>query len=255
MNSRVTKERFIYMYTGKLNDDEIHSLVKKGIDNYILSTGKKLSERRYDLVINVVEDKEYQKKGFAYGWISDIGLFNALIGKNEDGTERISYEDDPDWEEPDDIPVKVTLDMDWSSLVEEECPQIKIELPGLIEVESYYDEEDKKHTLDFFGASVPERYGYKNEIYSTNIPKFINENFLENVFSKFCTDDTLHSIKKKKVKYPIIQIFEKNGKRNCQIEFSPLDRNLAPFILTMNKKLRYGTGKRDIIFFTQSKKK
>lgn len=256
--STIKKDRFLYIWSGKLENDQISSLIRRGIDRYIVSTGIRPKKRPYVLLVNTIEDKNYEKKGIAYGWISDVGLFNALIGKNEDGSSRTQWIDDPDYDS-DEETVDLNQVEDWGTIAMSGPQQIKKEDPPLITVESFLDDQNIERHLSFFGASYPERSGMKNEIYSTNIPKDISENFLKNVFSKFCTDHSTHILKKKKeikkIIYPLIQIKEKEGKRNCQIEFSPLDKDLATFVLGMTKKLQYGHSKRDIIFFSQSKKR
>jgi hypothetical protein len=253
------KDRFLYMFTGQLENDEISRLVRKGINRYIKKSGQK---RPYQLFINAVEDKNYQKKGYAHGWISDTGLFHALIGNNEDGSSRVTYEDDPNWEEPEDD-IELTLDgMNWGEMAfQEECPKIRIEEPPLIEIDSYLDKEGVEHTIDFFETAIKEKHvkGRKNELYSNNLPHFIDEKYVRNVFKKFTTDKTIHikKVKKERVKieYPTVKIFEKEGRRTCLVEFSPIEKNIAAFINTMTKKLQYGNSKKEIIFFSHSKKR
>jgi CRISPR type I-A-associated protein Csa5 len=76
---------------------------------------------------------------------------------------------------------------------------------------------------------------------------------------KFTTDKTIHikKVKKERVKieYPTVKIFEKEGRRTCLVEFSPIEKNIAAFINTMTKKLQYGNSKKEIIFFSHSKKR
>jgi hypothetical protein len=255
--STVKKDKFLYMYTGKLENDQISSLVRKGIDQYIKSTGKTLKERPYSFIVNAVENKEWQKQGFAFGWISDLGLFHALTGKNEDGSSRVEYIDDPDYDSADEEDVDLNTLEDWGSLATNEPEKIRVEHPRLIKVDSFVDEEGTTRNLDFFEASYKEKSGMKNEIYSYNIPKPITEKFLQNIFQRFCSDNTAHFIKKQKkhVKYPIIEITGKGDTRDCRIEFSPLDKNLAMFVLGITKKLCYGHHKHEIIFFSQKKKR
>jgi len=245
------------MYTGKLDNDQISSLVRKGIDQYIKSTGKTLKERPYSLLVNAVENKDWEKKGFAYGWISDLGLFHALIGNNENGSSRVEYIDDPDYNSDDEEEVDLSTLEDWGSLATMGPQKVRVEHPSLISVESYVDDEGVTRTLDFFGATYKEKYEMKNEIYSTNVPKELNENFLRNTFDKFCSDRSTHFIKKTKkhIQYPIVELNERAGICNCRIEFSPIDKNLASFVIGLTKKLQYGHGKKDIIHFSQSKRR
>lgn len=255
--SSLRKDGYLYMYTGELNNDEITKLIREGIDEYL-----KDSPRPYEVIVNAVEDREFKKMGFSYGWISDRGLYNALLGKNEDGSSRVTIEDDPDWEEPEDSEPDLTLGgANWGDMaVWDDCPKIRIENPPLITIKPYLDKDKEEHTIDFFEAVVKYKSGLRNEIYSTNIPKIISEKYLHRIFDRFGTDQTVHIQKDKRTKerksitYPLIRVNEKDGKRNCQIVFSPLDKDLAQFALLMTKKLRYGKNKSDIIFFSQSKK-
>lgn len=257
--SELTKDKFLYMYTGELEADQVVRLVRKGLDKYLSTLPKEEREARkkYDFIVNVVEDKNYNKKKFSYGWISDLGLFHVLLGNNEDGSSRVEWIDDPDWVEPDgDVNLELGSGMDWGETIWSECPKIKKVLPPLITIDSYLDKDNEEHTLDFFKAKLKYKSHTKNEIFSRDIPDCISINFLMNVFKKFSMDKTKHFIKKKKeyVEYPIIKFSEWNGKRNCTVEFSPIDQDLAPFVLSITKKLCYGHTKREIIHFSQSKK-
>ena len=262
---KVRKERFLYMYTGELENAETQKLIRDGINEYD-------PDRKYELIINVVEDKEMKKKGFSYGWISDCGLFNALVGKNEDGSSRVTYEDDPDWSEPEETET-LTLGsgLNWGDSVWNECPKIRIEKPPLIKVSPYIGKDGEEHTIDFFETSCDDvfkdrqsgkTYMLKNEIYSLNIPECVTEKYLIRIFSKFTQDKSEHKIKVKgdkkefiKVIYPQVKInINKKSERNCQIVFSPIDKDLAQFVLTMCKKLNYGKKKHENIFFSQSKR-
>jgi len=255
--SELHKEKFLYMYTGELDADEISAFVRKGIDRYLLSLKDEGKIRKYNFIVNVVEDKDYKKMKFSYAWISDSGLYHVLLGRNEDGTSRVEFIDDPDWEEPDtDTVLTLNSGLNWGETVWDECPQIRKESPPLITIDTYYDEDKEEHTIDFFPAKLPQKSFSKNEIFSKDIPQGITSNFLLNYFKQFCNDNSEHFIKKKKehVTYPLVKFGTWNGKRNCTIEFSPLDKDLAPFVLSMCKKFRYGHNKKDIIFFSQSKR-
>ena len=266
---KVRKEQFLYMYTGELENHEIQKLIREGIKNYA-------PERKYKLIINVVEDKFKKKGGFSYGWISDKCLFYALVGKNEDGSSRVTFEDDPDWSEPEEEPESLELgsDLNWGESVWVECPKIRIEKPPLISTSPYMGKDKEEHTIDIFETScndvftdrhTKKTYMLKNEIYSIKIPKCITEEFLHERISIFCQDTSEHKIKKKgkegkrkeytSVVYPQINInVNHKEERSCQIIFSPLDKDLAQFVLTMYKKMFYGKKNHENIFFSQSKK-
>jgi len=266
---KVRKERFLYMYTGELESCQIQKLVRDGIKKYD-------PDRVFEFIVNVLEDREGKKRGYSYGWISDKGLFYALVGKNEDGTSRVTYEDDPDWSEPEEeISFDLGSDMNWGDSVWDECPKIRVENPPLIKISPYMGKDNEEHTIDFFETSCDDvftdrrtgkTYMLKNEIYSLKIPECINEKYLLRIFSRFSTDKSVHQVKvknkgekKKKehvnITYPQVKInVNQKGEKNCQVIFSPLDKDLAQFVLTMSKILNYGKKKHENIFFSQSKR-
>jgi hypothetical protein len=263
---KVHKEHFLYMYTGELENAEIQKLIRDGIKNYA-------PKRKFKLIVNVVEDKFKKKRGYSFGWISDKFLFYALVGKNEDGSSRVTFEDDPDWSEPEEESETLELgsELKWGESVWSECPKIRIEQPPLISTSPYMGKDKEEHTIDIFETTCDDIftdrntkkvYMLKNEIYSLKIPKCITEEFLYDKISKFCQDTSEHKIKKKGKKkeyitvvYPQINInINSSEERSCQIIFSPLDKNLAQFVLTMSKKMFYGKKDHENIFFSQPKK-
>ena len=267
---KVRKERFLYMYTGELENHEVQKLIRDGIKDYD-------PDRKYELIINVLEKKDGEKRGYSFGWISDTGLFYALVGKNEDGSSRVTYEDDPDWSEPEDSePLTLGTGMNWGDSVWDECPKIRVEKPPLITVSPYMGKDGEEHTVDFFETTCDDvftdresgkTYMLKNEIYSLRIPECVTEAFLMKTFKRFTCDRKEHKVEVKKKKgekgkkkyitvtYPQIKInVNQKGDRNCQIIFSPLDKDLAQFALTMHKILRYGKKNHEKIYFSQSKR-
>jgi len=250
----ISKEKFLYFFTGKLDNAQVVEMIKNSLEKYFKENGGK---RDYRLIVNTVENKEYEKQGYAFGWISDIGLYNVLIGLNEDGTER--FEEKIIQEASENF---TDLSQDWGTLaLETDEKTEKIVLPPLIKLDPYVDEEGIERTVDVFKTIVREKNGFKNELYATNLPKEITLDYLERNFKVFGEDKTIHISKKrengekktKKLQFPLIKITEKNGKRNCTITYSPFDKNMATFVLTIFKKMRYSRDKTKLIFFSQSK--
>lgn len=100
--------------------------------------------------------------GYSYVRVQNPEVYNMLIGKNPDGTERVEYIDDPNWQPPakasvieDEIDFETfmsapTNNKSWAELMdeEEEMKPAKIRqlLPPLMKLPSYqYDQEQIKH--------------------------------------------------------------------------------------------------------------
>ena len=74
---------------------------------------------------------------------------------------------------------------------------------------------------------------------------------------KFNKDDIYHYDKKRKrkFKYPMVELKNKGKYNDCLISFSPFSSNTASFVLTIYKKLEIvKDNKKYLLFFSQSKK-
>lgn len=101
--------------------------------------------------------------GYAYIWVSSTQVYNAILGKNLDGTDRIVYENDPNWSPPEksleeaihELKVEFSdpdvkgVSGSWCDMVDAEdeinqqyeCPKIKHDQSPLVKVPGYtYDE-------------------------------------------------------------------------------------------------------------------
>ena len=100
--------------------------------------------------------------GYAYVWLSSQRVYNAILGKNLDGSERIVYNDDPTWTQPEKSledalntqdstknmshPLRDIVDEEQEIRQRYQCPQIKQDLDCLVKVPGYrYNETQMKY--------------------------------------------------------------------------------------------------------------
>jgi hypothetical protein len=236
-----------------------------------------------DIYVNVVENKDGRKFGHTYAWISNREVFNALIGKNFDGTSREEEVEDDEWEEPS-LPLEEALveaNGDWGLEAEiedrYEASTKLIKLPPIIVPPGIkYKPEQKKLlnvTEDFgfielFPARITVRTeeSRSNSLYSSCLPDWVSEEMLFNFFKRFSSDKISHKGKSNKTfYYPIVNVtkntnqskWSSNGKSfKAHINFSPLDKYIAYFISNLARKIKLknpNTGKYEMIFFSQSR--
>ena len=101
--SKITEECFLKIDSGLLTHRQISTGVLKilnELNELIILNDKDSSIKDCDFFINVVENKEGEKFGLSYFWIKNKIVYNILLGKNIDGSDRIERIDDPDWKEP-----------------------------------------------------------------------------------------------------------------------------------------------------------
>jgi len=274
--SKVSEEGFLFIHSGVFDREQIELNLSACI--------KKLDCGECDMYINVVENKDGMKFGHTYAWISDTKIYNALIGKNFDGSDRYEMVDDENWKEPEEDMDDLIDEAgdDWGLIGEiesrYECPKIKVDQEPLVVPPGIkYTEKQKKmlETEDDFGfiEIYPARVTIRTEenkinaIYSSCIPDWVNENMLYGFFKKF-NKDSRHHIDpktKKKFQYPKIIISKNKTKSkwrinesssNIQIIFSPLNKNLSYFLINVIKKIKITnpkTNKDEMLFFSQAK--
>ena len=270
--SKISEEGYLFIHSGILE--------KEQIEKCFLSTLEYLSEN-YDksfeeckMEINVVKNKEGKKYGHTYGWVSDLRFYFALIGKNFDGSERVELIPDEKWAPPDKDYEEafVNCSGDWGDEDEIEesykRPNIikKIDpiitLPAIKYTCSQLEEINKESEygfLEVFEVRQTKKSGKTNTLFSNNIPRWMDEKILNNYFSKFNNDITIHCDKKKKKKfqYPVISVKTKNDNVSyCTVTFSPLYPNTCSFLINICKRVIFEKeNNSDILFFSQSKEK
>ena len=275
--SKVSKEGFFFIHSSVFDTEQIEQTIKFCI--------RKLGRdpEKCSIYVNVVENKDGQKFGHTYAWISDREVFNALIGKNFDGTLREEEVEDDEWEEPS-LPLEEALleaNGDWGLEAEiEDRYEVStklIKLPPIIVPPGIkYKPEQKKLlnvTEDFgFIELFPARITIRSEetksnsLYSSCLPGWVSEEMLFKFFKRFSSDTIAHRGKTNKTfYYPIITI-TKNTTQNkwssrgtsfkAHINFSPLDKYIAYFISNLARKIKLknpNTGKYEMLFFSQSR--
>jgi hypothetical protein len=154
----------LYVETGLAKRSQVVDAFKEAID--ILEIPCKFR-------VNLVLDRDGQKLGHAYVWITSKKVINALLGKNYDGSDRTEMIDDPDWTPPT-IPLDEALEAlnmsssesstgSWADevcetdvYVEYTCPKISRALPPLTTIPGYnYDADQLKFIRQHEGDDAP----------------------------------------------------------------------------------------------------
>lgn len=220
-SSKVYEKGYLYAYTGDLDKNEIYKVINTAL--------KPILGRNIRIEINVVKNKNYQTCGHSYLWTPEIDVYELLCGKNPDGTERIEYIDDPDWEPPEEI-----LDLkevsDWGKLSLSEPIKIKIKLDPLFEFETIND-----YKINVLPAFWEEDNNFENAIVCTKVPIWVTNEMLLRRFKHYEQDKNEHFLKKEKKKFTYPIVYRK--KEWFKIKFSPLHSKTAFFVINMTKKV------------------
>jgi hypothetical protein len=216
--------------------------------------------------INIITKQDGTTFGYGYIWVQDKKLYHLLLGKNEDGSERIIEEDDENWS-PDSsvqeqyknwITKGIPQGMSWFDCTEIEDdflrkltpPKTKKFLPPLIIVPPFnYDDQQKLNdqtkksdSFIFKPASISSKDTsvITHKLFCPSLPSDVSESILKNIFDKFSTSTTKVSIndngkKINDLSYPIITI-EKKKNTIAIISFDP-NTNDGLFALLMTRKV------------------
>lgn len=273
--SKISETGYLFIHSGVLENNQIEECLKDSIN--FLSENFDTDFKNTKIEINVVRNKEGKKYGHTYAWVSNDSVFNALIGKNFDGSDRIEMMEDEDWEPPEED-YDTALEAaggSWAMMTEigdkYRCPLIEkkleplVTLPGIRytpEQEREVGGESKIGFLEVFDTKLSEKFGKLNTIFSDNIPEWITEEIILDMFSKYNRDDTVYMEKKTRNRftYPIVKIKKKKNfkeeRRFCTVTFSPLFKNTATFLINLVKRIEVEhEGKKTLLFFSQSKSK
>ena len=257
---KLTESGYIFIQSGVLNQSQLEFLISNSID--IITNNFNTGE--CDFHINVVTNKEGKIFGHSYGWISNIKVFNIMVGLNIDGTERYEEVEDENWSPPENDEQKAMEGItSWSDLTEieesYERPMIKVKqeplfiFPGIKHTEEQFKNTGQE--IGFIEVSEA-KFRDKNNcniIFSTEVENTFNLEIFNGFFSKFEKDKNIHTTKNKKFYYPILSL--KNKK--LVVKFSPLYKNTASFLINVIKKTYiYDTNNnKKLFFFSQVKKK
>lgn len=273
--SKISEPGYLFIHSGILENHQIAECLKDSIK--FLSENFDSDFLRTKLEINVVKNKEGKKFGHTYAWVSNEEVFNALIGKNFDGSSRFEEVEDENWEPPEkDYNLAIEeAGSSWAKIadVEDEYtrPIIRktlepiVTLPGIKytpEQQLEIGDETSIGFLEIFDTRLSEKTGKLNTIFSDNIPDWVNEEILLGRFKKFNRDPTVYMEKKTRNRftYPIVKIKKKKNfreeKRFCTISFSPLYKNTASFLINLVKRVELEhNDQKVLLFFSQSKSK
>lgn len=219
-----THPRFLFIKSGQLEYKQVLDVLKYSIKKLHDILGTKLCA--FDLSVVTYVDRDTKKtvyNGYSYAWIEDIEVFNGLIGKNKDGTERVELiEEEVSIKDKDED----SDEEDWGNITENEIKKekkiIKKPLPPLFEIPPYkYNEEQykeaklaEKRRCDYKGIEFKEEEISKflfvefsptnlgifddrlqNSLYCENIPDWITEDVLFKYFHKYCEDKSEQRMK------------------------------------------------------------
>ncbi len=265
----------LYIRTGIAHRYQVEEILKNAINQLNIKT---------EIFVNLISSKDGYC-GCAYVWISSPEVYNAIVGKNLDGSERVRYEDDPDWKPPTD-----STDKSWGDRMEnKECLRTTIYLESLLSFDGYdFDQKQldnmsnlstKKGYIKIYQAFVLDVEPNLNRhiLIAKNIPEWITEEMLKDKFSPFTSDTKTkiqRFINRKRIfdTYPFINIYNHSNKISkvklaesgsftpkimCFITFNKLTYD-GQFALLMTKKLvvyHPKTNKPHTLFFTFSYKK
>ena len=221
----VYEKNYMYIETFDLDENETEKLIRDKLFNFDVEP--------YNIYINCVRNRNMEKLGYSYGWISSEKAFNILVGLNEDGSERIELVEDENWVQPE---KKESDEFLWSDQYDQDPPLIKKYLDPLVDFEGLIIIKE---------SFIINNYDRENIIYTKNIDKSITKNKLHKFFKQFDKDTVQFD------KYPIIQFKEKNNQTLCLIKFSPRHPHTASFVINLVKKKKFNNV---LCFFSQTKK-
>lgn len=241
----VKEKGYLYILTGELEENVIRENIHDAITNYFGNSIK------YQLILNVVENRDKMKMGYSHGWVNNIEVYNFLIGLKPDGEKLVKYI------EKEIKTTNLTLNDNWGDM-ENYDEIIEVPLSPILKLKSI--PKDGEHLKIIIKPSSLEiNNDLDNSIYCNKLEKWIDINLLYKYFSKFNDDFiTYNDNKKRKFKYPIIKLKDKKGENynTCTIIFSPKNRYTAYFVVNLVRKLKITKGdKSQLLFFNQGKKR
>ena len=213
---------------------------------------------------NMVINRAGRHFGYGYIWVDDVRFANLLLGMNPDGSKRVEYRDDPDWNPPESEEIDIQLSS-WADIVDRDiCPKICIRLPPLITIpvleptaeQLIEDGKITKINFEFspaFVEDVDPKYS-QNILCAKDVPDWITEQHLKDRFRRYASDGDTKINRKFRGKliqdtYPFISI---NERRIAFITFSPSNYD-AQFALLMTRQLIFENGKKNtVLVFNRS---
>ncbi len=227
--------------------------------------------------INMVEAKQ-SLVGYAYIWINNPEIFNLIIGKNSNGSDRIDHVDDPHWTPPhESLDEAISLakekaandgkSFSWADETEIEDsydrPQIQCLLPPVVTLSGYdYTDDQRKHLVELAkkngeDVEIPTK-GYlevspayvtspddghcHSILVARNIPSWVSERELKRRFALYTSDPTTkfkRRVNRKDVTDTYPCVTIVN--KSCRLAFVTFDPSTrdAQFALLMTRKVNF----------------
>ena len=150
-----TNNHTLLVKSGLATDEQLEECLK----NFLLKVSRILNrEIKCQYQSNLIIGRNGRYYGFGYLWLSNPEIYNILLGRNPDGTERIEYTTDPNWKEPEkpldealaEVQYKSSSWADWADEDDEiaekyKPPTKEVVLQPLLEMsEFFYTEKQKK---------------------------------------------------------------------------------------------------------------
>lgn len=229
---RISEKGFFYAHTYGLDKGDLYQI----LDTEISKLDLKGRDKKYNIKINVVKNKDDIKLGYTYFWINNEKIFNALIGLNYDGSERIEIIK----KEAEENELQ-SFSGNWADLAQEEEVETTINKldPLIIFPDLKLNEEDRykyriyNEEIAFYiePTTIIKDYSLRNSLYARKVPEWLTEKKIKKYFECFEKDTRQHSRKSERFNYPIVKI--KNSIVN--VIFSNLHPNTASFVYNMTR--------------------
>lgn len=267
-----TNNHFINMKTGVATVPQIKEVLNRAIRQAEIKLGRSL---KTSYKITLVSDIHGNIFGYGYAWVTNHEVFNVLVGRNPDGTERVDYIQDPKWVPPteeeilafESAPISNWADAAIMSDQLYDPPKIKVQLPAIVELEPYvltpFQQDQIKgdpngksfmykgeFTHGIIECTVGTTSGNTDTKYQSTvlcckkIPEDLTEEDIKVHFVNFVEDPNRTATRRLNgvvtvEKYPLVKI---SKQRVCFITFaSEMD---ASFSLKMNHKLEITKNKK-----------
>lgn len=265
--NRYYDKHTLYVKSGVAYNHQLKNSMIYALEELGQRLGKKVE---CNFKVNLIVGRNGKYYGFGYMWVSNPEVYNMLVGKNPDGTDRVEYIDDPTWTPPDssyEEAVKSynnSTSTSWADIADEEeclnktytCPKIRKDLAPLLVLPGYDYEEDQLiyikqlepettemptkgyfHISPAFVQDLEDKYCH-NVLCCRNVPSWITEKDLKAVFTPYASNSITkvkRKFKNKEIKdtYPFVTI---NDNRVAFITFDPSTKD-AQFALLMMRKV------------------
>lgn len=219
---------YVRYYSATL--DQLKVIFNNALINYNKNHNKNTECSFY---YNLIIDRNGESYGIAFIYVSNSQVYNMILGKNPNGTERIKY-----------LKEKKTKIIDkkinWGDSDDDDEIIGEVRLEPLMSLESLINEQGDLFNINVSRAMInklEDKY-VSNILKTKKIPNWVDALMIKNIFAPFASDNkTQHSrvIKGKKIfdTYPFINI---NKEGICFVIYD-IKTTDAQFALHMLKKI------------------